>query len=118
MADIKKRHVVSYEKMSAHPDLAAAFQKAVVSQLCERTMALVDEKKYKKLAIAGGVASNSALREALMKACKERGVDFYAPRPVLCTDNAAMIAIAGYFRYLAGERTPLDVAPVSRLADY
>ncbi len=96
-------------------DLAAGFQKAVVGQLVERTMALVDEKGYRKLAIAGGVASNSALRNALMKACEKRGVAFYAPSPLLCTDNAAMIGCAGYYEFLKGVRSGEDLNAVPNL---
>ena len=96
-------------------DLAAGFQKAVVGQLVERTMALVDEKGYRKLAIAGGVASNSALRNALMKACEKRGVTFYAPSPLLCTDNAAMIGCAGYYEFLKGVRSGEDLNAVPNL---
>ena len=81
-------------------DLAASFQKAVVEVLTDKAMKLVQEKGYEKLAIAGGVASNSALRAHLSEACAARGIAFYAPSPVLCTDNAAMIGCAGYYEYL------------------
>jgi len=96
-------------------DLAASFQKAVVDVLTEHAMALVKEKGYKKLAVAGGVASNSALRASLEKACANRGVKFYAPAPILCTDNAAMIGCAGYYEYLKGVRSGADLNAVPNL---
>lgn len=68
-----------------------------------------------KFALAGGVASNSALRAAAEAACAERGVAFHCPPPVLCTDNAAMIACAGYYGYLRGERAGLDLNAVPNL---
>lgn len=96
-------------------DLAASFQKAVVEVLTEKAMMLVDEKGYGKLAIAGGVASNSALRASMQRACESRGVRFYAPSPILCTDNAAMIGCAGYYEYLKGVRSGWDLNAVPYL---
>ena len=66
----------------------------------------------------GGVSANSGLRSRIMLEGKKRGWNTYLPEFKFTTDNAAMIAVAGWFRYKAGERTPLDVAPVSRIADY
>lgn len=86
-------------------DVAASFQKAVVDVLVEHAMHAVEEYGFKKFAIAGGVASNSALRSAMEEACKKRGVAFYHPSPILCTDNAAMIGAAAYYEYLAGTRS-------------
>ena len=80
-------------------DLAASFQKAVVDVLCEHTMLAANEYGCDKIAIAGGVASNSALRLRLEDACTAAGKSFYRPAPVLCTDNAAMIASAAYFAF-------------------
>ena len=96
-------------------DLAASFQKAVVDVLVEHAMRAVKEYGYDKLAIAGGVASNSALRAAMQHACAEQGVKFYRPSPVLCTDNAAMIGTAGYYEYLKGVRSGLDLNAVPNL---
>ena len=96
-------------------DLAASFQKAVVDVLTEKAMAFVKEKGYKDLAIAGGVASNSALRASLTEACEKAGVRFYAPSPILCTDNAAMIGCAGYYEYMSGTRSDWDLNAVPNL---
>ena len=96
-------------------DLAASFQKAVTDVLTEKAMMFVKEKGYKKLAIAGGVASNSALRAALTEACEKEGVTFYAPKPILCTDNAAMIGCAGYYEFMKGTRNGWDLNAVPNL---
>ena len=96
-------------------DLAASFQKAVVDVLVEHAMHAVEEYGFKKFAIAGGVASNSALRSAMEEACKKRGVAFYHPSPILCTDNAAMIGAAAYYEYLAGTRSGWDLNAVPNL---
>ena len=96
-------------------DVAASFQKAVVDVLVEHAMHAVEEYGFKKFAIAGGVASNSALRSAMEEACKKRGVAFYHPSPILCTDNAAMIGAAAYYEYLAGTRSSWDLNAVPNL---
>ncbi len=95
--------------------VAASFQKAVVDVLTEHSMHAVESCGMKKFAIAGGVASNSALREALTKACGEHGVAFYHPSPLLCTDNAAMIGAAGYYEYVKGVRHGYDLNAVPNL---
>ena len=96
-------------------DVAASFQKAVVDVLTEHSMQAVESCGIKKFAIAGGVASNSALREALAKECEKRGVTFYHPSPLLCTDNAAMIGAAGYYEYVKGVRHGYDLNAVPNL---
>ncbi len=96
-------------------DVAASFQKAVVDVLVEHAMHAVEEYGFKKFAIAGGVASNSALRSAMEEACKKRGMAFYHPSPILCTDNAAMIGAAAYYEYLAGTRSGWDLNAVPNL---
>ena len=96
-------------------DVAASFQKAVVDVLVEHSMNAVQECGAKKFAIAGGVASNSALRSALEEACNERGIAFYRPSPVLCTDNAAMIGAAAYYEYRKGVRHGYDLNAVPNL---
>ena len=96
-------------------DLVASFQNAVVEALVSRAMKLTEEKGIKKLAIAGGVASNSALRSTLKAECDKRGVQFYSPSPILCTDNAAMIGAAAYYEYKKGTRHGYDLNAVPNL---
>lgn len=96
-------------------DVAASFQKAVVDVLTEHSMAAVERCGLRKFAIAGGVASNSALRRALEKACAEKEIAFYRPSPLLCTDNAAMIGAAAYYEYVRGVRHGLDLNAVPGL---
>jgi len=96
-------------------DVAASFQKAVVDVLVEHSIAACKEHGCKKFAIAGGVASNSCLREAMQKACEAEGISFYNPSPIFCTDNAAMIGVAGYYEYKKGVRSGLDLNAVPNL---
>lgn len=96
-------------------DLAASFQKAVVDALVSRAMLAVKEYDMKALAAAGGVAANSALRAALEAECKMAGVEFYAPSPIFCTDNAAMIGVAAYYEYMKGVRHKWDLNAVPNL---
>ena len=96
-------------------DVAASFQKAVIDVLVEHAMEAVKEYGFTKFAIAGGVASNSGLREAFEKACEKRKIDFYHPSPIFCTDNAAMIGVAGYYEYLKGSRSGYDLNAVPNL---
>ncbi|WP_282924155.1 tRNA (adenosine(37)-N6)-threonylcarbamoyltransferase complex transferase subunit TsaD [Mediterraneibacter massiliensis] len=96
-------------------DIAASFQKAVVDVLVEKAMRAAEEFEIYKFAIAGGVASNSALRAGMEAACRERNIQFYYPSPILCTDNAAMIGAAAYYEYLAGTRHGWDLNAVPNL---
>ena len=96
-------------------DLAASFQKAVVEVLVGNSMRAAEKLGMKKFAIAGGVASNSALREAMEEACEKRGMKFYRPSPIYCTDNAAMIGAAAYYECLAGTRSGWDLNAVPNL---
>ena len=96
-------------------NVAASFQKAVVNVLTEHSIHAVKEYGYKKFAIAGGVASNSSLRNELSRRCKEEGIDFYMPSPIYCTDNAAMIGTAAYYEYLKGTRSGYDLNAVPAL---
>ncbi len=80
-------------------DIAASFQDAVTDVLCEHTIEAAKNKNSKIIARAGGVASNSALREKMTREAKKEGIEVIYPSPVLCTDNAVMIACAGYYGY-------------------
>lgn len=82
-------------------DVAASFQKAVVSALVGRAMEAVEEFGVDRIAIAGGVSANKAFREAMEKECSSRNIRFFRPDMILCTDNAAMIGAAAYYQYLA-----------------
>lgn len=84
-------------------DVAASFQDAVADVLVAKSMRLLEETGYDKLTLSGGVAANSRLREKLIKECEKKGIQFYYPPIKLCTDNAAMIAMAGHLNYKAGE---------------
>ncbi|SDJ83205.1 N6-L-threonylcarbamoyladenine synthase [Lachnospiraceae bacterium G41] len=96
-------------------DVAASFQQAVIDVLVGHSMEALNQYGFKKFAIAGGVASNSGLREAFENACKERDIEFFLPPPILCTDNAAMIGSAAYFEYISGVRHGLDLNAVPNL---
>lgn len=85
-------------------DLAASFQEAVVDVLVDKSLMLLEETGYDKFAISGGVAANSRLRERFTKELGERNIGFYYPDTILCTDNAAMVAMAGYLDYKDGVR--------------
>ena len=97
-------------------DLVASFQKAVVDVLVEHTVDAAKEFGFHKVAIAGGVAANSCLREKMETACKENELLLYYPPRIYCTDNAAMIASAGYYEYLQGKRAGLDLNAVPSLS--
>ncbi len=96
-------------------DVAASFQKAVVDVLVEHSVHAIRETGFKKFALAGGVASNSALRAAMEEACKKEGVAFYRPSPILCTDNAAMIGAAAYYEFIKGNVSGYDLNAVPAL---
>ena len=96
-------------------DVAASFQKAVTDVLVGHAMDALDEYHMDKFAIAGGVASNGTIRQAMEEACREKGVKFYHPSPILCTDNAAMIGSAAYYDFLAGKRAGLDLNAIPNL---
>lgn len=97
------------------PDVAASFQKAVIDVLVEHSMDAVKRYGLKKFAIAGGVASNSSLRAAFEQRCKEEGIEFFHPSPIFCTDNAAMIGVAGYYEFIKGVRSGYDLNAVPAL---
>lgn len=96
-------------------DVAASFQEAVIDVLVTKTVMAASKYGVDKLAIAGGVAANTSLREAMEKACKEKDIHFYYPSPVFCTDNAVMIGAAAYYEFLKGVRHGLDLNAVPNL---
>lgn len=96
-------------------DIAASFQRAVVDVLVENSMKAAKDYNINKFAIAGGVASNSSLRNAMKEACVENRIQFFYPSPIFCTDNAAMIGVAAYYEYQKGTRHGLDLNAVPNL---
>lgn len=99
-------------------DICASFQKALIDILLDKLVKAAKQTGIKEIAIGGGVSANSGLRNRITAEGLKRGWNTYLPAFKFTTDNAAMIAVAGYYHYLAGERTPLDVAPVSRMSDF
>lgn len=99
-------------------DLCASFQKTLIDILMNKLIKAAKLTGIKEVTIGGGVAANSGLRERVLLEGKRRGWRTYLPELRFTTDNAAMIAVAGAFQFRAGARTPLDVAPVSRMADF
>ncbi|NLP44909.1 MAG: tRNA (adenosine(37)-N6)-threonylcarbamoyltransferase complex transferase subunit TsaD [Peptococcaceae bacterium] len=99
-------------------DLAASFQAAVIDVLVQKTLRALEMHPVKSLALAGGVAANSLLRESLQTELAKRNLPFYYPSPIFCTDNGAMIAMAGYYRYKAKKYSSwiLNAVPALKLA--
>ena len=91
------------------PDLAASFQQAVIDVLVDHTFEAAKEHGVKRVLIAGGVAANSGLQNAMKARGEELGISVSAPPPILCTDNAAMVGAAAYFAYQRGELAGLDL---------
>ena len=96
-------------------DIAASFQQAVVDFLVDNAIRAAKDYHMDRLAIAGGVASNGALRAAMEAACEKEGIRFYRPSPIFCTDNAAMIGVAAYYEYQKGTRHGWDLNAVPNL---
>lgn len=90
-------------------DVAASFQEAVMDVITEKAVDAVKASGMDKLAMAGGVAANSRLREKLGALCEKEGIQLYRPHPALCTDNGAMVACAAYYKYKNGETDGLDL---------
>ena len=96
-------------------DVAASFQQSVTDVLVDHARHAIREYHMDSFAIAGGVASNGVIRAAMEQMCREEGVKFYHPSPILCTDNAAMIGAAAYYDFIAGKRAGLDLNAVPNL---
>lgn len=96
-------------------DIAASFQQAVVDVLVDNAIRAAKDYHMDRLAIAGGVASNGALRAAMEAACEKESIRFYRPSPIFCTDNAAMIGVAAYYEYQKGTRHGWDLNAVPNL---
>ena len=92
-------------------NLCASFQEAVVDVLVTKTLRAAADRDISTVLLAGGVAANTRLRTCLQAACEAAGIRLFHPSPVLCTDNAAMVAGCGYHRYRRGIRSTLDITP-------
>lgn len=96
-------------------DVAASFQQSVVDVLVQNTVKAAKEHGMNRVALAGGVASNSCLRVTMKEACEKNGLDLYYPSPIFCTDNAAMIGAAAYYEYINGVRDDYTLNAVPNL---
>lgn len=97
------------------PDLCASLQDAIISVLIDKLVKAAEITGIEEIGIAGGVSANSAFRQALTEEGEKRGWNVYIPEFIFTTDNAAMIAITGYYRYLKGEFASHDVIPLARI---
>lgn len=96
-------------------DVCASFQEAVVDVLTRNLLLAAEMKNMDKIALAGGVAANSRLRNELIAKASDKNIKVYYPKPVLCTDNAAMIACAAYYEYIKGRKADLNLNAVPGL---
>jgi len=96
-------------------DLAASLQKTIIDILLDKLRKAIDRTGVRTVAIGGGVSANSGVRAAVDAFCREKGLNAFIPERAFTTDNAAMVAIAGYFKYLKGEFCPYSEAPYARV---
>ncbi len=96
-------------------DLAASLQKTIIDILIDKLAKAVDRTGVRTVAIGGGVSANSGVRKAVADFCAERGIRAFIPERAFTTDNAAMVAIAGYFKFLEGNFCPYDQVPYARV---
>lgn len=96
-------------------DLCASFQNSVTNMLIDNTEKAIEQYKFKKVALAGGVSANSYIRERFLKLGESKDIEIYFPDVSLCTDNAAMIASAGYYNFLAGKKSDLTLNAIPNL---
>ncbi len=98
-------------------DICASFQRTLIEILMDKLIKAAKATGIREITMGGGVSANSGLRAAMVAQGQKRGWNVYLPEFKFTTDNAAMIAVAGYYQYLAGRRSPLTVAPASRAAE-
>lgn len=110
---------VNYEQQAGReisvPDIAASFQQAVLDVIVAKTVQAAVNMKKDKIVMAGGVSANSKLRDMMQAECTKRGIKLYHPSPILCTDNAAMIGCAAYYKYKAGQIDDLTLDAIPSL---
>ena len=98
-------------------DLCASLQRTIVDILLDKLIRASKQTGIRDIAIAGGVSANSGLRDGIVEAGRRRGWRTFLPEFRFTTDNAAMIAVSGYYRYMDGRISSLDISPVARLSD-
>ena len=96
------------------PDIAASYQEAIVDVLVGKTLKVAEDMSMSRVVVCGGVASNSRLRESFFEEGEKMGIKIFVPPPVLCTDNAAMIAVVGDNLLCNGKKDSFDLNAVSR----